>query len=84
MKILATFMIMFFCLQVHAESACKCNCELADRNLCASGYDIEHPCNTICQKAPTAPPIGNLACQTTPIYNEQKGIYQWEVICFDQ
>ena len=83
MKILATFFVLFFALPGHTQSACKCNCLPEERKLCASGYDIEHPCGTVCAKAPVAPPMGNLACPTSRYYNQQKGIYQWVVICFD-
>ena len=46
MKTIALIIMVLFSYQLQA--ACKCNCNRADRSMCASGYDLDHPCGSIC------------------------------------
>ncbi|MBA3536357.1 MAG: hypothetical protein H0T84_07095 [Tatlockia sp.] len=84
MKIVVSFFILLFSLQIQAQSACKCNCDPVDRRLCAPLYDIHHPCGTLCRNlGPHSPPIGRTACPTVKFYNEEKGVEEWRTFCYD-
>ena len=76
--------LIFFLFSFQSQAACRCNCALDDRSLCASSYDIDHPCNSICPgQTPAIGPIGKTACPVTLVYNRDKGIYQWIALCLE-
>ena len=84
MKNYAIFILFILSFQLQAQSACKCNCELSDRTLCASLYDLDHPCGVLCNgPTPASPPVGKTACPTSRVYNPDRGTYEWRVFCFD-
>ena len=76
MKTIALVISLLFTIPVFA--ACKCNCDPTDFSLCASSYDLEHPCKGMCD-APAAP--ARTACPTVKIYNQFKDRYEWLTLC---
>jgi hypothetical protein len=82
MKFLVSILICLLSLQ--AQATCLCNCELTTRSMCASTYDIEHPCGGLCpSSAATLQAATHTACPVVKIYNQFKGIQEWHVICPD-
>lgn len=53
MRTFILFSIFLLSLPTHA--ACKCNCKLADVSLCASSYDLNHPCGNLCPSTSSSP-----------------------------
>lgn len=82
MKILALLLTLFFASQIQAQSACKCNCDKVSATLCASWYDIDHPCLSRCPNS-GAPPMGRTACPVKQVFNPDKGIMEWQTLCPD-
>ena len=75
---------LLFLFSYPTLAACKCNCDLMDTQICASSYDLDHPCKGICNtQTPTTGPIGRTACPTVRIYNESKAVYEWISLCSD-
>jgi len=74
-------LIIFLC-SFQAQAACRCTCVLTDQRLCASDYDMDHPCHGLCpNQSPATGPIGWTACPVIRIYNQFKGIYQFKTLC---
>ena len=64
-----------------SQASCRCNCDFSDRNICASSYDIEQPCDGICpsQGAGFAPM--RTACPPVQVLNPLTGVTEWRVLC---
>lgn len=83
MKRVAFVCLVLFSAQIHAEIACKCNCDPESITLCASDYDLDHPCPSACEtQGQTNMPRGRTACPVVKFYNPDKGAMEWRVICF--
>lgn len=72
-------LIIFLC-SLPAYTACKCTCEPTDFRLCASLYDIDHPCGSLCSSSATPGTIMITACPVTQVIN-QLGIKVWVSGC---
>lgn len=68
------------------QAACRCSCNAQDGRICASYYDIDHPCIGLCPpsspQATSTVPI-RTACPLTQVYNPNTGINEWKVVCDD-
>ena len=64
-------------------AGCHCNCDFSDRNICASSYDIEHPCDGFCpsQGASFAPM--RTACPPVQVLNPLTGATEWRMLCIN-
>ena len=80
MKTVVAFFLFLSSLALHA-TACKCNCDPTDFGICASSYDIDHPCLGLCpnQTAGTIPMI--TACPMTQITNPYTLEKVWISLC---
>ncbi len=80
MKTVLGVALLLFYLTAHA--ACKCNCLPFDRSICASNYDLEHPCVSICPgqtAAGFAPMI--TACTISKAIDSLTGKVLWISSC---
>jgi hypothetical protein len=81
MKTVILLSIFLFSYQLQA--ACKCNCDRTDRSICASSYDLDHPCGGICpSQTPGITPMIT-ACPLTQFSNPITGIKIWRTICIE-
>ena len=79
MKTVIILISILFSLQLQA--ACKCNCDPIDGSICASNYDIDHPCGSVCPGA--APGMAPMitACPIRKIVNPFTQAYVWMSDC---
>lgn len=79
MKTIIILISILFSLSLHA--ACKCNCDPTDRDICASYYDLDHPCRGLCPGATpgVAPMI--TACPIQKYVNPFSQAIVWISIC---
>lgn len=79
MKIIFAFIALLCSFSLH--SACKCNCSLPDRTICASDYDLDKPCRGICPGQ--VPGLGPMitACPVIQVPHPYTGIMQWVTVC---
>lgn len=80
MKIFLALLLAFSSLSVSALS-CKCNCNPADRTLCASDYDLDRPCKAVCASGTPALGIMVTACPVVLVPHPFTGVKQWVVAC---
>lgn len=77
MKTTIILILSLFSFQLPATTACKCNCDMTDRRVCASSYDLEHPCPGA--RCPNE--VARTACITMKVFNQYKGVYEWQSYC---
>ena len=68
-------------LSFHLHAACKCNCDPADRSICASNYDLDHPCVAICPGSTPGGPVMITACPVSKVVNPVTQSYIWISNC---
>ena len=78
MKTVIILISVLFSVQLQA--ACKCNCDPIDRGICASNYDIDHPCGAICPGATPGSLPMITACPVQRVVN-QFSQYIWISNC---
>lgn len=79
MRLLTGFLVLVFSSQLQA--ACLCNCDPTSTKLCASSYDLDHPCTGLCPASMPNTPLSKTACPVTKVYNADTGLYEWIVLC---
>lgn len=82
MKILIMLLLSVFAFQSHA-GACKCNCDSIDISLCASSYDLDHPCNGACPSPGLGIAPMRTACPLAEFINPFTGRTEWRVLCME-
>lgn len=75
MKILLMLVLVLSPLSMQA--ACKCNCNPADASICASSYDIDHPCGSICPAQTPGIAAMITACPVSEVTNPLTGVNEW-------
>jgi hypothetical protein len=75
MKIILSVVLILFSFQSYA-AACKCNCGPVSRAMCASSYDLDHPCNGMCTSQ-----AGRTACPVVEVFNQSKNRKEWITMC---
>lgn len=81
MKTVAAIVIFLFSFQLHAS--CRCTCVPTDTRLCESSYDLDNPCGVLCPGQGNNTPPGRTACPVVWVFNEMKGIYEWNAQCVE-
>ena len=64
------------------NAACKCNCNPMDAGICASLYDLDHPCEGVCESVPGFAPM-RTACSVSLVMNPMTGIKEWRTNCVE-
>lgn len=82
MKTTFALILLLSSYQLHAL-ACRCSCDPMDRGICASSYDLEHPCTGACPNQVPGTLITRTACPLAPVYNPVTGLKEWRTMCFD-
>jgi hypothetical protein len=83
MKTFIILISILFSLQVLA-AACKCNCDPADRSMCASYYDLDRPCSSICPGATPGMTPMITACPVQKRVNPMSQAIVWISNCPDR
>ena len=79
MKTFVALIVFLFSYQL--EAACKCTCDMVDSTLCASSYDLDHPCNGTCPSPGPSFPAMRTACPIMQIHNPNTGSNVWITLC---
>jgi hypothetical protein len=77
MKTIMALLFMLFSFQLQA--ACKCNCNPASNAICASSYDLDHPCNGMCTGH-----VARTACPVVEVFNQSKNRKEWIALCTNE
>lgn len=72
---------MLLTLPFTVYSACKCNCNPEDASICASSYDLDHPCPNLCAASPGVIAPMLTACPREQIIDPLFGIKIWRNNC---
>lgn len=81
MKKIILLINVLFSFQLQA-AACKCNCDPTDRSICASYYDIEYPCRSVCPGAtPGVTPMVTACPVRKVVVNPFSQAYVWVTEC---
>lgn len=74
-------LLVMFLAAAPLQAACKCNCNPADRSICASSTDLDKPCGGLCpSQAPDVAP-SLTACPMIELVNPVTGVKTWGADC---